>query len=88
MHVVSGQLKQPHVLVGYWIKGATGQQDQRDAVGGHHGLPPYVSVKESLRKVEEVIMRQDPVRWRKQKHYGFGCLKFAIIFNCLVLGEP
>lgn len=53
MHVVSGQLKQPHVLVGYWIKGATGQQDQGDAVGSHHPLPPYVTVKESLRKVEE-----------------------------------
>lgn len=53
MHVVSGQLKQPHVLVGYWIKGATGQHDQGDAVGSHHPLPPYVTVKESLRKVEE-----------------------------------
>lgn len=70
MQVVSGQFKQPHVLVGYWIKRATGQQDQRDAVGGHHGLPPYVTVKESLRKVK-VIMRQDLALWGVQKHYWF-----------------
>lgn len=86
MHVVSGQLKQPHVLVGYWIKGATGQHDQGDAVGSHHALPPYVTVKESLRKVEEVIMRQNPVVWRIRKHYAVGCLKFAIIYN--FLGGP
>lgn len=67
MHVVSGQLKEPHVLVGYGIKGATGQQDQGDALGGHHGLPPDVTVKEASRKVQEVIMRQDPVM-RIQKH--------------------
>lgn len=27
VHVVSGQLKQPHVLVGDGIKGAAGKQD-------------------------------------------------------------
>lgn len=40
VHVVSGQLEQPHVLVGDGIKGATGQQDEWNTAGGHLGLPP------------------------------------------------
>lgn len=37
MHVVPGQLKQPHVLVGDGIERAAGQQDQGDTRG--HSVP-------------------------------------------------
>lgn len=46
MHVVSGQLKQPHVLVGDGIKGAAGKQDEWNTAGGHLGLPPHTTVRE------------------------------------------
>lgn len=38
VHVVSGQLKQPHVLVGDGIKGAAGQQNKRDTAASHLDL--------------------------------------------------
>ena len=38
VHVVSGQLEQPHVLVGDGIKGAAGKQNKRNAAGDHAGL--------------------------------------------------
>lgn len=45
VHVVSGQFKQPHVLVGDGIKRATGQQDQWHTGGGHVRLLLHTMIK-------------------------------------------
>lgn len=56
MHVVSGQLKQPHVLVGDGIKRAAGEQDKWHTAGGHLGQPLQTTFKEARRKSEEGVI--------------------------------
>lgn len=55
MHVVSGQLKQPHVLVGDGIKGAACQQEEWNPTGGHHGVSPHIAVRKFWREEEESV---------------------------------
>lgn len=55
MHVVSGQLKQPHVLVGDGVKGAACQQEEWNTAGGHDGVSPHIAVRKSWREAEEIV---------------------------------
>lgn len=61
MHVVSGQLKQPHVLVGDGIKGAAGKQDEWNTTGGHLGYP-LTPLSENLggKQKEELLILWEP----------------------------
>lgn len=65
VHVVSGQLEQPHVLVGDGIKGATREQHKRNTAGGHDGLRTHITVNAKNKQKQKK---------GKENNGSFGCI--------------